>query len=152
MKGVSPLRIDLASDTLTKPTPAMREAMAAAEVGDDVFGEDPTVRQLEERLATLLGKESALIVPSGTMSNQIALRLHCRPGDEVLCDANCHIFNYEQAGYAQLAGAAIQPIRGLAGVIELEQLEDKILTFIDYYNNTMARPYRWTYNGTVLAK
>ncbi len=126
MKGVSMPRIDLLSDTLTKPTPGMREAMARAEVGDDVFGEDPTVRQLEERLAALLGKESALFVPSATMSNQIALRLHCRPGDEVLCDANCHIFNYEQAGYAQLAGTAIQPIPGPAGVIELEQLVDKI--------------------------
>ncbi len=126
MKGVSPIRIDLASDTLTKPTPGMREAMARAEVGDDVFGEDPTVRQLEQRLATLLGKESALFVPSGTMSNQIALRLHCRPGDEVLCDANSHIFNYEQAGYAQLAGAAVRPIDGHGGVIHLEQLVDKI--------------------------
>ncbi len=126
MKGVSMPRIDLLSDTLTKPTPGMREAMARAEVGDDVFGEDPTVRQLEERLAALLGKESALFVPSATMSNQIALRLHCRPGDEVLCDANSHIFNYEQAGYAQLTGAAIQPIHGPAGVIELEQLVDKI--------------------------
>ena len=104
MKGVSPIRIDLASDTLTKPTSGMREAMARAEVGDDVFGEDPTVRRLEEQIAHLLGKESALFVPSGTMSNQIALRLHCRPGDEILCDANCHIFNFEQAGYAQLAG------------------------------------------------
>lgn len=126
MKGVSLIRIDLASDTLTKPTPGMREAMAQAEVGDDVFGEDPTVNQLEERLATLLGKESALFVLSGTMSNQIALRLHCRSGDEVLCDANCHIFNYEQAGYAQLAGAAIRPIDGPGGVLQLEQLIDKL--------------------------
>ena len=126
MKGVSPIRIDLASDTLTKPTPGMREAMAQADVGDDVFGEDPTVRLLEERIAHLLGKQSALFVPSGTMSNQIALRLHCRPGDEVLCDANCHIFCYEQAGYAQLASAAVRPIDGPEGIIQLEQLTDKI--------------------------
>jgi threonine aldolase len=126
MKGVSSPRIDLASDTVTKPTPAMREAMARAEVGDDVFGEDPTVRQLEERLAALLGKEDAIFVPSGTMSNQIALRVHCRPGDEVICEASCHILNYEQAGHAQLSGLAILPIVGRAGVLEIAQLEDKL--------------------------
>ena len=76
--------IDLRSDTVTRPTPAMREAMARAEVGDDVYGEDPTARVLEERVADLLGKEAALFVPSGTMANQIALQVHCRPGDEVV--------------------------------------------------------------------
>ena len=125
MKGAPP-RIDLASDTVTRPSAAMREAMATAEVGDDMFGEDPTVRELEETVAALLGKEAAIFVPSGTMSNQIGLRLHCRPGDEVLCDANCHILHYEQAGYAQLAGLAMQPILGEGGVLKLEQLEDKI--------------------------
>ena len=125
MKGAPP-RIDLASDTVTRPSAAMREAMAGAEVGDDMFGEDPTVRELEETVAALLGKEAAMFVPSGTMSNQIGLRLHCRPGDEVLCDANCHILHYEQAGYAQLAGLAMQPIPGEGGLLKLEQLEDKI--------------------------
>ena len=125
MKGVPP-RIDLASDTLTRPTPAMREVMAQAEVGDDVFGEDPTVLQLELRVAEMLGKEAALFVPSGTMGNQIGLRIHCRPGDEVLCDANCHILHYEQAGYAQLSGLALRPIMGQGGELKLEQLQDKI--------------------------
>ena len=125
MKGVSP-RIDLASDTLTRPTPAMREAMAKADVGDDMLGEDPTVVRLETRVAEMLGKQAAVFVPSGTMGNQIGLRVHCHPGDEVLCDANCHILHYEQAGYAQLASLGLQPIAGQGGVVALEQLEDKI--------------------------
>ena len=80
-------------------------------MGDDVFGEDPTVRQLEQRLSAMLGKEDAVFVPSGTMSNQIALRLHCQLGRRAdLCEASCHIFNYEQAGHAQLSGLAILPI------------------------------------------
>lgn len=100
--------------------------MAAAPVGDDVFGEDPTVVELEQRLATMLGMPGAIYVPSGTMSNQIALRVHCRPGDEMLCDANCHILQYEQGGHAQLSGLAVQPIVGRGGIIQLEQLQDKI--------------------------
>ena len=84
--------IDLRSDTVTRPTPAMRAAMNGAEVGDDVFGEDPTVNRLEEAVADRLGKEAAVYVPSGTMSNQIAVKAHTRPGDELLCDANCHIY------------------------------------------------------------
>ena len=95
--------IDLRSDTVTKPSPGMRAAMSAAEVGDDVFGEDPTVNRLEERVAALLGKEAALYVPSGTMSNQIAVKAHTQPGDELLCDLNCHIYNYEAGGPAVLS-------------------------------------------------
>lgn len=153
MKGVSPPRIDLASDTVTKPTPAMREAMARAEVGDDVFGEDPTVRLLEERISALLGKEDALFVPSGTMSNQIALRLHCRPGDEVICEAGCHILNYEQAGHAQLSGLAILPIVGEAGVLELEQFEDKLRADNVHYPVSRLVALENTHNrggGTIL--
>src|SRR5262245_52801346 len=85
--------IDLRSDTVTKPTPGMRAAIQAAEVGDDVFGEDPTVKRLQERVATLLGKEAALFVPSGTMSNQICIKAHTQPGDEMICEATCHIYN-----------------------------------------------------------
>jgi threonine aldolase len=118
--------IDLRSDTVTKPTPAMRAAMAAAEVGDDVAGEDPTVGALETRIAELLGTEAAVFVPSGTMSNQLAVRVHCSPGDEFLCDANCHIYNYEQGAYAQLFGVATQPVEGDFGVLRLEQLVDRI--------------------------
>ncbi|MGD9647143.1 MAG: low-specificity L-threonine aldolase [Pirellulales bacterium] len=118
--------IDLRSDTVTKPTPAMRAAMAAAEVGDDVFGEDKTVVALEQRVAAMLGKEAALYVPSGTMSNQLAVRVHCGPGDDFICEANCHIYNYEQGAYAQLFGVAAQPVEGEWGVLRLDQLRERI--------------------------
>ena len=126
MKPVFSTPIDLRSDTFTKPTPAMRAAMAAAEVGDDVAGEDPTVNALEARIASILGKEAAVFVPSGTMSNQLAVRVHCGPGDEFLCEANCHIHNYEQGAYAQLFGVATQPIEGEYCVLRLEQLVDRV--------------------------
>ncbi len=96
--------------------------MAAAEVGDDVFNEDPTVHALEERVAHLLGKEAAIFVPSGTMSNQIGIRLHCAPGDEFICEAGCHIYNYEQGGYAQLSMLAVRPVEGRESILEREQL------------------------------
>ncbi len=118
--------IDLRSDTVTRPTPAMRAAMAQAAVGDDVFHEDPTTNELQEILAEMLGKEAALYVPSGTMSNQIAVRLHCRPGEELLCEAGCHIYNYEQGGYAQLSGVAARPITGRYGIFQAEQLHGMI--------------------------
>ena len=89
----------------------MRAAMHAAEVGDDVFHEDPTVNRLEERVAALLGKEAALFVPSGTMSNQIGVKVHTQPGDELLCDANCHIYNYEAGGPAVLSGVTCRTTR-----------------------------------------
>lgn len=114
--------LDFRSDTLTRPTPGMRAAMAAAEVGDDVFDEDPSVHALQERIADMLGKEAALYVPSGTMSNQLGVRVHCSPGDEFLCEAGCHIFRYEQAGYAQLSGVAARPVEGQTGILRLEQL------------------------------
>ncbi len=101
----------------------MRAAMAAAPLGDDVYGEDPSVNALQERIAALLGKEAALYVPSGTMSNQIGLRVHCSPGDEFICDEGCHIFNYEQAAYAQLSGLAARTVAGQNGVIQPHQLE-----------------------------
>lgn len=96
--------IDLRSDTLTKPTPEMRRAMAEAEVGDDCYGEDPTVNELERRAAEIMGKESAVYVPSGTMGNAVALLAHTQPGDLVLMDAECHIYIYEHAGMAALGG------------------------------------------------
>src|SRR5215510_7727987 len=96
--------IDLRSDTVTRPTPAMRKAMAEAEVGDDVYGDDPTVRRLEERVAELLGTEAALFVPSGTMANQIALRAHTRPGDEIILGRDAHCWRHESGGLAALAG------------------------------------------------
>lgn len=118
--------IDLRSDTVTRPTQAMRAAMAEAPVGDDVFDEDPTVHRLQERVAGLLGKEAALFVPSGTMSNQIAVRIHTAPGDELLCDANCHIYNYEAGGPAALSGVTCRCVDGEFGILDLSQLEDKI--------------------------
>ena len=92
------MTIDLRSDTFTKPTKAMLEAMMNAEVGDDVFNEEPTVNALEEKTAKLFGKEAALFCPSGTMTNQIAIKVHTQPGDEILCDATAHIYNYEGGG------------------------------------------------------
>jgi threonine aldolase len=118
--------IDLRSDTVTKPTPGMRAAMAAAEVGDDVFHEDPTVNQLEEQVAALLGKEAGVYVPSGTMSNQICVKSHTQPGDELLCEAYCHIYNYEAGGPAVLSGVTCRTIEGDCGVLDVSQLEDKI--------------------------
>src|SRR5689334_11846015 len=96
--------IDLRSDTVTQPSPEMRRAMAEAEVGDDVYGEDPTARQLEEEVAALLGKEGALFVPTGTMANQIALLLHCRPGDAVVVGAGAHCMAFESGAGAAWAG------------------------------------------------
>ena len=108
--------IDLRSDTVTKPTPAMREAMARAEVGDDVFGDDPTVKALESRTAELLGKEAALFVPSGTMANQLAIRSHTEPGDEILVEANAHIYYYEGGAPAALSGVMCRCINGQRGI------------------------------------
>ena len=115
--------IDLRSDTLTRPTAAMRAAMAAAKVGDDVFGEDPTVRALERRTAELLGKEAALYVPSGTMANQLALRVHTEPGDEVLTEAMSHVANYERGAPALLSGVTVRGIPGPGdGLIDPDRL------------------------------
>ena len=96
--------IDLRSDTVTRPTPEMRRAMAEAEVGDDVYGEDPTVNRLQDAAAGLLGYEAALWVPSGVMGNEIAIRVLTRPGQEVLCDERSHVVQYELAGMAALSG------------------------------------------------
>ncbi len=108
--------IDLRSDTVTKPTPAMRRAMAAAEVGDDVFGDDPTVQRLQSRVAEVLGQEAALFVPSGTMANQLAVRVHTQPGDEILLDANAHIYFYEAGAPAALSGVMCRCLAGTRGV------------------------------------
>ena len=116
-------RVDLRSDTVTTPTPAMRRAMADAEVGDDVYGEDPTVNRLEELAAAMVGKEAALYVPSGTMGNQIALRLLARPGTEVLCPARAHIRQYEAAAAAENAGVQIRPLHDRNGFIEPDSVD-----------------------------
>ncbi|MCP5366565.1 MAG: threonine aldolase family protein [Hyphomicrobiales bacterium] len=111
-----PIRIDLISDTGTRPTPGMRRAMAEAEVGDEQRGEDPSVLALCERVADLLGQEAALFLPSGTMCNQIAILLHCRPGDEVIAAESAHIVGTEGAGAAVLAGSFVRPIATSRGI------------------------------------
>jgi len=118
--------IELRSDTLTKPSPEMRRAMAEAEVGDDVYGEDPTVNRLEETVARLLGKEAALFVVSGTMGNQVAIRTHTQPNDEVILDAESHIFHYEGAAPAALSGVQLRTVAGERGHPTAEQIEPLI--------------------------
>lgn len=115
--------IDLRSDTVTKPSPEMRQAMYDAEVGDDVFEDDPTVQKLEEKVAALFGREASLFVPSGTMGNQVALRTWARPGDELLLEEGAHIFNYEVGGAAALTGLVLHPLPGRNGVLSAEQIE-----------------------------
>jgi len=115
--------IDLRSDTITRPTPAMRDAMAAAEVGDDMFGEDPTVLELEARVAELLGKEAAMFAPSGTMVNQLALRAHTEPGDEVILDGHSHIYYYEGGAPAALSGVMCRCLPGVRGIFTAADLE-----------------------------
>lgn len=118
--------IDLRSDTVTRPTPAMRRDMAEAEVGDDVFGDDPTVRTLEEETARLLGKEAALYVPSGTMGNEVAVAAHTERGDEVICEATCHIFLYEGGGPALLSGVQLRPLAGERGLFTVEAMRQAV--------------------------
>ena len=115
--------IDLRSDTVTRPTEGMRRAMYEAEVGDDVFGEDPTAARLQEEVAALLGKEAALFVPSGVMGNQLALKLHTQPGDEVIVERKCHIFNYETGAAAALSGVQLHVLDGTRGVLTGAQVE-----------------------------
>lgn len=115
------LRIDLYSDTKTRPSPEMRQAMADAEVGDEQTGEDPTTNALCEMTARMLGKEAALFLPSGTMCNQVAILVHCRPGDEIICDRTAHIRNSEAGGPAALAGAMMSPVDGDRGIFSAAQ-------------------------------
>ncbi len=116
------IEIDLRADTVTRPDAGMRQAMALAEVGDDVFGEDPTVNKLQETAARLLGKEAALFVPSGTMANQICLGLLTRPGDEVICDQYAHLFRHEGGAGAALWGLSFHPLPGRRGLLDPEMV------------------------------
>jgi len=117
---------DFRSDTVTKPTDGMYRAMHAAELGDDVLDDDPTVKRLEERCAEMLGKEAGLFVPSGTMANLLAVFLHCRPGEELLCEENSHVYVYEQGGYAQINGVCVRPLPGCRGVFDAKTLTEAI--------------------------
>jgi threonine aldolase len=118
--------VDLRSDTVTRPTPEMLEAIMGAEVGDDVFGDDPTTLELERYGAALLGKEAALFCASGTMSNQIAINVHTQPGDEVICHEDAHIYRYEGGGIARNSGASVRLLSGNSGRFSAQQLEDEI--------------------------
>lgn len=118
--------IDLRSDTVTRPTPAMREAMAHAEVGDDVYGEDPTVNRLESMAADLLGKEAGLFVPTGVMGNQLAIRLHTRTGDEVIVEGSSHIIRYEGGAASSLSGVQVCCVPGERGILSPEAVEAAI--------------------------
>ena len=128
--------IDLRSDTVTKPTKAMLDAMMVAPVGDDVFNEDPTVLALEEKVAQLFGKEAALFCPSGTMTNQIAIKCHTVPGDELLCDVNSHIYNYEGGGISSNSGVQAKLLPGNRGRITAKHIEDNINADYDWLTHT----------------
>ena len=118
----NPPRIDLFSDTKTRPSTEMRKAMCAAEVGDEQADEDPTTISLCEIVADLMGHEKALFLPSGTMCNQIALAVHCNPGDEIIADETSHIFNFEVGGASAIAGAMTWPIEGKNGIFSVEKI------------------------------
>lgn len=124
--------INLLSDTVTKPTPAMREAMFSAEVGDDVFQQDPTALELESYGAELLGMEAGLFCPSGVMANQIAIHIHTQPLDEVICDKTAHIYNYEAGAWAMHSGVSIKLLEGQDGIIDVESIREAIQPQFDW--------------------
>ena len=144
--------IDLRSDTVTKPTPEMRRAMAEAEVGDDVYGEDPTVNHLEERAAQIFGREAAIFVPTGTMGNQIAIKIHTHHGQEIICEERGHIFNYELATLAAFSGCIVRPIYGEDGALTWADIKKRIAPGIYYKAQTGLISLENTHNmagGTV---
>ena len=139
--------IDLRSDTVTKPSSAMREAMAKAPVGDDVYGEDPTVGRLEAMAAERLGKEAALFVPSGVMGNQLAIRLHTRPGDEVIVESTSHIIRYEGGSASSLSGVQLCCIPGVRGIVEPDQIVGAIRPSDVHYPKTSLLCLEQTHNS-----
>ena len=146
-------RIDLRSDTVTRPTAAMRRAIFEAEVGDDVYGEDPTVNRLQEVAAALLGKEAALLLPSGTQANQVAVLSHAGRGEEVIVEAESHIFYYEVAGIAALAACQAHPVPGCRGMMDLDRVEAAIRADNIHFPRTALICVEHTHNragGTVL--
>jgi len=128
--------IDLRSDTVTRPTPEMRRAMAEAEVGDDVYREDPTVNRLQERAAEIFGREAALFVPSGTMGNQAALKVHTRPGQEVICEARAHIYNYEMGMPGAFSGVVLRTLLAEDGILNWEHVGPLIRGRSDHHSIT----------------
>lgn len=126
------MKVNLISDTVTKPTAAMLEAMMQAVVGDDVFGEDPTINALEAKAAAMFGKEAALFCPSGTMTNQIAIKVHTNPLDEVICDETSHVYQYETGGYAFNSGVAMNLLKGENGKITAAQVNAAVKPVFDW--------------------
>ncbi|MHB8301477.1 MAG: threonine aldolase family protein [Acidobacteriaceae bacterium] len=144
--------IDLRSDTVTQPTAAMRAAMASAEVGDDVYSEDPTIARLEQRAAKIFGREAAIFVPTGTMGNQIAIRLHTQHGQEVICEARSHIVDWEMAMLSAFSGCMPRTVAGERGVLTWKQIEAAIAPSIYYRAQTGLISLENTHNmagGTV---
>jgi threonine aldolase len=144
--------VDLRSDTVTRPSPEMRRAMAEAEVGDDVYGEDPTVNRLERRAAEVFAREAAIFVPSGTMGNQIAIKIHTRPGQEIICEERAHIFNYEMAMLAHFSGCIARPIQAEDGLLTWSEIKTRISPKIYYRAATGLISLESTHNmagGTV---
>ncbi|HZV12641.1 MAG TPA: GntG family PLP-dependent aldolase, partial [Candidatus Kapabacteria bacterium] len=144
--------IDLRSDTVTKPTPEMRRIMAEAEVGDDVFGEDPTVNRLQTEVAAMFGKEAALFVSTGVMGNQLAIHGHTLPGDEIIVEKDSHIFNYEAAAPSILSGVQLSCIAGTRGIVDLAAIENAIRDKDDHNPRTSLVAIENTHNragGTI---
>ena len=144
--------LDFRSDTVTKPTQEMRGAMAEAEVGDDVYGEDPTVNRLEERAAEIFGREAAIFVPTGTMGNAIAIKIHTHHGQEIICEERGHIFNYEMAMLAWFSGCVVRPIYGEDGMLTWSEIKKRIAPGIYYKAQTGLVSLENTHNmagGTV---
>ena len=139
--------VDLRSDTVTRPTPGMREAMMAADVGDDVLDRDPTTRLLEEQVASLLGKEAALFFPSGVQANQTALAVHGRPGTEVILEAGAHIFNYEEGAGAALSGLQLRPVPTPDGLLTPDLVRNAIRPDSPYIHPTCLIALENTHNG-----
>jgi threonine aldolase len=144
--------IDLRSDTMTQPTAGMRQAMANAEVGDDLFGEDPSANRLQAQVAEMLGKEAALFMTSGTMGNQVAIGVHTRPGMEVILEADSHSFHFETGATAMLSGVQVHTVQGERGILTAEQIERAIRPNADYYPATGMIQLENTHNmagGTI---
>ncbi len=144
--------IDLRSDTVTRPTPAMREAMASAEVGDDVYGEDPTVNRLEQSAAALFGREAAIFVPTGTMGNQIAIRIHTQHGQELICEARSHVLDWEMAMAAAFSGCQARTVAAERGILTWDHIKPAIATKLYYRAQTALICIENTHNmagGTV---
>jgi threonine aldolase len=145
--------IDLRSDTVTKPTPKMRAAMAAADVGDDVWGEDPTVNRLETRAAEIFGREVALFVPTGSMGNQVAIRLHTEHGREVICEARAHVLDWEMGTAAAFSGCTLRTVEGERGILTWERIRGAIFRGVRFHTETALICIENTHNmagGTVM--